>query len=82
VQAALVVGLAVLLISRVVGLALDLMLLTARLLLRQRPDPRRQFALCLIGLGLALTAMVEIVVLKGDISRVSCSISVSSAVSN
>jgi uncharacterized membrane protein len=69
VQAALVVGLAVLLISRVVGLALDLMLLTARLLLRQRPDPRRQFALCLIGLGLALTAMVEIVVPKGDISR-------------
>ena len=33
------------------------------------PEPRRQFVLLLIALGLALTIAVEVIVLKGDISR-------------
>jgi len=68
-QAAIALVLAVLLINRVVGLALGLIVLTGLLLFSVRPNPRRQFALCMIGLGLTLTAMVEIIVLKGDISR-------------
>lgn len=59
----------VLLFQPVIGLALGLAALTALLLLSPRPDPRRQFLLCMFGLGLLLTAVVEVVVLKGDISR-------------
>ncbi len=68
-QVAIGLLLAVLLINRVVGLALGLILLTTLLLFSARPNPRRQLVLCMIGLGLTLTAMVEIIVLKGDISR-------------
>lgn len=60
---------AVFLLQPVVGLALGLAALTALLLFSARPAPRRQFVLCLIGLGLVLTALVEVVVLKGDVSR-------------
>src|SRR3989304_8673171 len=67
--AVFILVLAALLIGPVVGLALGLGVLTALLLASSRPDPRRQFLLCIIGLGLVLTAMVEVVVLKGDISR-------------
>jgi YYY domain-containing protein len=66
---ALVIGILLLLIKPVIGLALLLALLSALLLLGGRPNPMRQFLLCIIGLGLVLTAMVEVVVLKGDISR-------------
>jgi YYY domain-containing protein len=66
---ALVISILVLLIKPVIGLALFLTLLSALLLLGGRPNPIRQFLLCMIGLGLILTAMVEVVVLKGDISR-------------
>ncbi len=65
----LLVGLG-LLLQPVVGLSLGLAALTALLLSSPSPNPRRQFLLCMIGLGLLLTALVEIVVLKGDISRV------------
>lgn len=53
----------------VFALVLALLVLAGLLLLGERPAPRRQFALCLVGLGLALTLAVEVVVLKGDISR-------------
>jgi hypothetical protein len=53
-----------LLLDPVVGLALALATLAALLLFSSRPDPRRQFLLCMIGLGLMLTALVEVVVLK------------------
>ena len=66
---AFVLVLAVLLIDPVVGLGLALATLAALLLFSSRPDPRRQFLLCMFGLGLVLTALVEVVVLKGDISR-------------
>jgi YYY domain-containing protein len=59
----------ILLLKPVTGLALGLALLSALLLFSRRPDPTRQFLLSLIGLGLLLTAMVEVIVLKGDISR-------------
>jgi YYY domain-containing protein len=59
----------VLLIQPVIGLALGLGMLTALLLFSPRPNPLRQFLLCLIGLGFLLTALVEVIVLKGDISR-------------
>lgn len=59
----------VLLFKPVIGLALALILLTVLLLFSTRPDPRRQLLLCMIGLGLTFTVLVEIVVLKGDISR-------------
>lgn len=57
------------LINHVIGLVLALTFLTAILLFSARPDPLRQFLLCMIGLGLMFTALVEVVVLKGDISR-------------
>ena len=57
------------LINPVIGLSLGLGLFAALLLFSARPNPSRQFLLCMIGLGLVFTAMVEIVVLKGDISR-------------
>jgi YYY domain-containing protein len=57
------------LINHVIGLVLTLTLFTALLLFSTRPDPLRQFLLCMIGLGLVFTALVEVVVLKGDISR-------------
>ncbi len=66
---ALIIGVLVLLIKPVIGLALLLTLLSVLLLLGGRPNPIRQFLLCMIGLGLILTATVEVVVLKGDISR-------------
>ncbi len=55
-------------INPVVALPLGLSLLTALLLFSAHPNPRRQFVLCMIGLGLMLTALV-VVVLKGDVSR-------------
>jgi len=61
--------LVVLIINPVIGLALALCLLTALLLFSKEPDGLRQFGLCLIGLGLLLTGVVEVVVLKGDIGR-------------
>ncbi|HEU5102394.1 MAG TPA: DUF2298 domain-containing protein, partial [Roseiflexaceae bacterium] len=70
VQALLVAALALLPLSRVVGLALALLLLTALLLPRRRPDPPRQFVLCMTGLGLALAVLPELVALSGDIGRV------------
>ena len=57
------------LINHVIGLILALTFLTALLLFSARPAPLRQFLLCMIGLGLVFTALVEVVVLKGDISR-------------
>lgn len=51
------------------ALALALTILAAILIFSPKPAPRRQFSLCLIALGLLLTAVVEVVVLKGDISR-------------
>lgn len=59
----------VLLINHVIGLVLVLTFLTALLLFSARPAPLRQFLLCMVGLGLVFTALVEVVVLKGDISR-------------
>jgi YYY domain-containing protein len=59
----------VVVINPVIGLVLALCLLTALLLFSKEPDGQRQFSLCLIGLGLLLTGVVEIVVLKGDIGR-------------
>jgi YYY domain-containing protein len=56
-------------INQVLGLIFALTFLTALLLFSARPAPLRQFALCMIGLGLVFTALVEVVVLKGDISR-------------
>jgi YYY domain-containing protein len=56
-------------INQVLGLFLALTFLSAMLLFSTRPDPLRQFTLCMIGLGLVFTALVEVVVLKGDISR-------------
>lgn len=56
-------------INPLIGLALALCLLTALLLFSRRPDPQRQFTLCLIGLGWLLTAVVEVLVLKGDVGR-------------
>jgi YYY domain-containing protein len=53
----------------VVGLALFLTYVSALLLFSRRPSPARQLTLSMIGLGLILTAIVEIVVIKGDISR-------------
>jgi YYY domain-containing protein len=56
-------------INHVIGLALMLAFWAALLLFSARPDARRQLLLCMIGLGLIFTAVVEVVVLKGDISR-------------
>ena len=68
-QLTLVLVIIYIVIKPVIGLVIALILLTALLLFSARPDPRRQFLLCMIGLGLMFTALVEIVVLKGDISR-------------
>ena len=68
-QLAAGVVLAVFVLNPVIGLVLALVLLATLLLFSRRPDPRRQLLLCLIGLGLLLTGMVEVAVLKGDISR-------------
>ncbi|HEY3312317.1 MAG TPA: DUF2298 domain-containing protein [Anaerolineales bacterium] len=53
----------------VIGLPLALTLLAGMLLFKRRPDPLGQFMLSMTGLGLVFTAMVEYIVLKGDISR-------------
>lgn len=58
------------LIQPVVGVSLGLGVLAALLVLSPRPHPRRQFLLCMVGLGMVLTAIVEFIVLDGDISRV------------
>ncbi|HET9906123.1 MAG TPA: DUF2298 domain-containing protein, partial [Anaerolineales bacterium] len=68
-QLALVLVIVTLLVNQVIGLILLLTLLTALLLFSARPHPLRQFLLCMIGIGLMYTALVEIVVLRGDISR-------------
>ena len=53
----------------VFALAIALIVLAGLLALGPRPEPRRQFILTLIALGAALTLAVEVIVLKGDISR-------------
>jgi YYY domain-containing protein len=58
-----------LLFKPVIGLALLLTFISALLLFSRRPSPARQLILSMIGLGLILTAVVEIFVIKGDISR-------------
>ena len=68
-QLAVGIALALFVLNPVVGLALTLALLAAFLLFSRRPDGTRQFILCLMGLGLVLTAVVEVIVLRGDISR-------------
>jgi len=68
-QLTFVLVLITLLVNHVIGLILSLTVLTALLLFSARPHPLRQFLLCMIGLGLMFTALVEIIVLKGDISR-------------
>jgi YYY domain-containing protein len=68
-QLVFVLVMIVFLINPVIGLALGLSLLTALLLFSAHPNPRRQFLLCMLGLGLTFTVLVEFIVLKGDISR-------------
>jgi uncharacterized membrane protein len=53
----------------VFALTIALMTAVALLLFSPRARPRRHFILGLIGLGLALTLGVELVVLEGDVSR-------------
>ncbi|HEU5086580.1 MAG TPA: DUF2298 domain-containing protein, partial [Roseiflexaceae bacterium] len=69
VQAVTLLAAVLLAVRPVVGVALLCGTLALVLALGRRIAPRRQFALCLIGLGFALTGVVELVVLKGDISR-------------
>ena len=57
------------LVKPVIGLALFLTLWTALLLFSRPTHPSRQLVLSMIGLGLILTAVVEVLVIKGDISR-------------
>jgi YYY domain-containing protein len=64
-----IIVVAILLLKPVVGLALLLTLVSALLLFSRRPNPARQLILSMIGLGLILTAVVEVFVIKGDISR-------------
>ena len=68
-QLVFILAVVTLIVNHVIGLVLALTLLTALLLFSARPDPLRQFLLCIVGLGLVFTALVEVVVLKGDISR-------------
>jgi YYY domain-containing protein len=60
---------ALLLLKPVIGVALLLTFLSALLLFSRRLSPARQMLLSMIGLGLILTAVVEVLVIKGDISR-------------
>lgn len=60
---------AILLLKPVIGLALILTFISALLLFSSHPSPARQLLLSMIGLGLILTAVVEVFVIKGDISR-------------
>jgi YYY domain-containing protein len=69
VQLGLAAVIVMLLVNRVAGFALGMSVLSALLLASRRPQPRRQFLLSMVALGFLLTAVVEIVVLKGDISR-------------
>lgn len=64
-----VLAIFILLTRPVLGLPLALTLCAALLLFSARPNPSRQFLLCMIGIGLVFTIMVEIIVLKGDIGR-------------
>jgi YYY domain-containing protein len=66
---ALAVVILILLVKPVIGLALFLTLVSALLLFSRPVDPARQMILSMIGLGLILTAVVEVLVIKGDISR-------------
>ncbi len=50
-------------------LVLLLMLGTLLIVLRQRLEPKRRFTWLLFGMGLALSLVVDLVVLKGDIGR-------------
>lgn len=50
-------------------LAVPLIAWTGLLMIRREAEPERRAALGLIGLGLTLTVMVEVVVAKGDIGR-------------
>jgi YYY domain-containing protein len=67
----LILGIVILiaLVKPVIGLALFLTLVSALLLFSRPSDPARQLVLSMIGLGLILTAVVEVLVIKGDISR-------------
>lgn len=63
-------GLALMVVGLVVpGVIVWLLTFTGMLALRRRPNPRWQMALAFVGLGLALTFLVEFIVLKGDIAR-------------
>jgi YYY domain-containing protein len=53
----------------IVLIALPLILWTGLLMIRKEAEPERRAALGLIGLGLLLTIVVEVVVAKGDIGR-------------
>ncbi|NOZ06801.1 MAG: hypothetical protein GXP41_10725, partial [Chloroflexi bacterium] len=53
----------------VFALGTGLLVWTLLLFFRRRPDPLHQFVLAMVALGLVLTLAVEIIVLKGDISR-------------
>lgn len=68
-QFAFVLVLVAFLINHVIGLILMITFLATLLLFSTRPDPLRQFLLSMIGLGLLFALLVEVVVLKGDISR-------------
>ena len=62
--------LALIILGHVVeAFALLLVGLALVLIPRPQPAPTRQFMLVMVALGAALTALVEVVVLKGDISR-------------
>lgn len=53
----------------ILWLALPLVLWAGILLLRPGLSDRKRFVLLMIGLGLTLTAVVELVVLRGDVGR-------------
>ncbi len=53
----------------VFALGMVLLVWTLLLFFRRRPEPLQQFVLAMFALGLVLTLAVELIVLKGDISR-------------
>jgi len=53
----------------VFALGTGLLVWTLLLFFRRRPEPLQQFVLAMFAIGLVLTLAVEIIVLKGDISR-------------
>lgn len=65
-----IVGGVLLLVGRgVPALGLWLLTLVVALVWRRRPDPLWQMTLVMVGVGVALTVVVEFLVLKGDIGR-------------